>query len=581
MRDSVLILFTRIPIAGMTKTRLMPLLSSEDCRLLHRAFLHDIHLTLQRVDSKFDLVVYYTPDGDISQLEELLPSANAFLPQNGKTLGSKMHNAITDMVGFGYKKCLLMGSDIPLLTPKAINEAFYLLDDRDIVLCPTTDGGYYLIGMKEVCPEVFSLDEYGLSDVLDKTIKAAVRAGKSYALGEPTRDIDEPEDLCILAKILTMEGFADCPETKNVLSKAAGTRGWFSEKTAQQNQPLILFEQNGGYDLNAIDLSGLSSSHSFCKALGIVPGEHIAFTLLGHGEYNLNYQFVNPATNKKLVLRIPVGSQMHLENQVRYEYDALKLLESSCRTPKPIYIDASKSAIDYGFLVMEFLPGRPLIYETDLFLAADCLADIHNLDATFANHLITPKNPLRAILDECHAMFHHYFNCESACSSAKSEITSMLGLGGQIAESFADSGVRSVINTELNSGNFLVNIDRVYLIDWEKPLYGSPAQDLGHFLAPTTTFWKTDTFLTKEEMLQFAYLYCSKSARYFSSSQLWEEVCPYLRLNCLRGVTWCAMAWVEYQSPSRLLKDDYTFEKIKQYLSPAFLSRIRKEYLCE
>lgn len=64
------------------------------------------------------------------------------------------------------------------------------------------------------------------------------------------------------------------------------------------------------------------------------------------------------------------------------------------------------------------------------------------------------------------------------------------------------------INTELNSTNFLVN-DRddnekeAYLVDWEKPLYGDPAQDLGHFLAPTTTFWKTDVILDQEQMDAF------------------------------------------------------------------------------
>ena len=65
------------------------------------------------------------------------------------------------------------------------------------------------------------------------------------------------------------------------------------------------------------------------------------YTMLAQGEYNRNYTFIHPITGKKLVLRINFGSQMHLKDQILYEYKALKLLENSGRTPKAIYADGS------------------------------------------------------------------------------------------------------------------------------------------------------------------------------------------------------------------------------------------------
>jgi len=330
-----------------------------------------------------------------------------------------------------------------------------------------------------------------------------------------------------------------------------------------------------------IDLSAIASSEKFRTWLGVSSNQDINFKLLGHGEYNLNYRFTHPISGDELVLRIPMGSQMHLDNQVRYEYQALLQLMPSGRTPKPLYIDDTKADFEYGFLVMDFLSGRSLVYETDLPFAAACLADIHNLEAPAGSHLISPKNPLSAILDECHAMFKHFNDSELASPEIKDMISSLLVFGQNIIDRSVCIDERCIINTELNSGNFLVNDDgATYLIDWEKPLLGSPGQDLGHFLAPTTTLWKTDTLLSADDIRHFLEIYCRSSKRFDDVLMLHDTTMPYLRMNCLRGVTWCAMAWVEYQQPDRLLRDDFTFEKIKFYITPEFLEKLRKDYLC-
>ena len=336
--------------------------------------------------------------------------------------------------------------------------------------------------------------------------------------------------------------------------------------------------QNEDGAVMPIDLTPVISSEMFCDWLGTRPGDAVGFKLLGHGEYNINYLFRRPSTGDKLVLRIPMGSQMHLRNQVRYEFEALLLLEPSGRTPEPLYIDDTLTVIPYGFMVMDFLPGRTLRYESDLAQAAQCLADIHSLDIPADNHLIVPENPLAAILEECFVMAGHYFNSSLAAPEVKQLIRALLERGQKLAESAKAADRRCLINTELNSGNFLVNDDKTYLIDWEKPLFACPGQDLGHFLAPTTTLWKTDSILSEKEIHNFMESYCAVSARFNDPEALWEMTKPFFVMTCLRGITWCAMAWVEYQAPGRPLKDAFTFEKIKYYLTPEFLELIRKEY---
>jgi 2-phospho-L-lactate guanylyltransferase len=331
--------------------------------------------------------------------------------------------------------------------------------------------------------------------------------------------------------------------------------------------------------MNRIDLDNIRRNKDFIERFGIDDKEE--FSLLGQGEYNINYIFHSKAYNKKLVLRIATDSQMDLENQIRYEYEALELLNKTNRTPKPIYCDDKKELIPYGFLVMEFLPGRPLNYKKDLKIAAEALADIHNEPIPKANNLLKPENPIEAIYEECLKMFDKYRLSKYMDMEIKDSIEYLLEKGKNIKT--IDIGNRTIINTELNSGNFLINGENNnnYIVDWEKPLYGYPAQDLGHFLTPTTTFWKTDIILSREEISFFIKEYCKNSNQYKDEKELWNSVKNYLSMNCLRGITWCAMAYVEYQDPDKLIFNNYTYQKIKSYLSRNFLNMIKEEYLNE
>ncbi len=316
-------------------------------------------------------------------------------------------------------------------------------------------------------------------------------------------------------------------------------------------------------------------SKDFLAPLGIPEGTKPEFSLLGQGEYNLNYSFLHPITGRKLVLRINTGSQMHLDDQIGYEFSALEGLAPSGRTPKPIACYPERN-----MLVMEYLPGRALRYETDMKAAAGILADIHSTPIPENSCLIRPEAPAMAIYQECLEMVQHYYDWETADPVVCGLLKTLVAEIGKMPLSKPSDAPLCMVNTELNSGNFLINEQgKSYLVDWEKPLVSEPAQDLGHFLAPTTTFWKTDVILTPQQVKQFAADYMAAVGDRMDVSTLPKRLPLYFTVTCLRGVTWCAMAYREYCQPGRQLTNADTFAKLKAYLEPDFLRSILENYV--
>ena len=314
---------------------------------------------------------------------------------------------------------------------------------------------------------------------------------------------------------------------------------------------------------------------AFLSPLGIPPGTCLSFSPLGQGEYNRNYIFLHPVTAQKLVLRINTGSQMHLANQIGYEFSALQYLSGSGRTPKPLLCNSERN-----LLVMEWLPGGALDYTRDMETAAAILADIHSVPVPQNCSLICPNAPAQAIYEECLEMVQHYFSWEKADPVVADLLKQLILEIGRLSLSEPSDAPKCIVNTELNSGNFLIHREgRSSLIDWEKPLLSEPAQDLGHFLAPTTTFWKTDVILTPEEVKSFVQQYIAAMNGRMDCSSLWRRLPLFFTVTCLRGVTWCAMAYREYCQPVREIRNEDTFRKLKAYLEPAFLQNILDNYV--
>lgn len=299
------------------------------------------------------------------------------------------------------------------------------------------------------------------------------------------------------------------------------------------------------------------------------------YKLLAQGEYNANYSFEEDG--RMLVLRVNHGSQMHLDNQISYEATAMKYLEPTGRIPVVHAVDDSEDALGNGALVMTYLPGHHLDYNNraEMAAVAKCLADIHSHQVPENNSLIAPENSLKAILDECEEMLEVYLESDIPSAQAKTRLRHLLDTAWElIDENAMDNCYRCIINTELNSTNFLVYDGYARLVDWEKPLYGDPAQDIGHFIAPTTTFWKTDVVFNNETIDWFIDEYINAVGNRYDISGLRERIIMFATITCLRGMTWCAMAWVQYQNEDKELLNESTWKKLNQYLDEPFVELI-------
>lgn len=200
-----LIIFTREPEAGLTKTRMMPNLNGDECAMLHESFLRDIANETEAVDA--DLFVCYTSStaesrGGEVELEEECPKlaeiydrANGFIRQNGDGLGARMFNAIETVLAKGYEVSALMGTDIPEIKASSIEQAFALAKINDVVLGATVDGGYYMIAMKKALREPFDIKLYGDSTVLGNTIRTIEEAGYKVGMSDLYQDMDDAKDL--------------------------------------------------------------------------------------------------------------------------------------------------------------------------------------------------------------------------------------------------------------------------------------------------------------------------------------------------------------------------------------------------
>ncbi len=193
--DNVIIVFTREPEAGKTKTRLMPYFSPEQCAHLHMCMLRDIFREIRKTDA--DIVVAYSCDDgkEPAFLKKTMGRKAVFIRQRGADIGARMQNAMDDVFRLGYGKAVLMGTDIPEIKAESIDAAFSLLDVSDTVIGPTGDGGYYLIGMKSLHPEAFNVKTYGISTVFDETVASLAAAGLAAEKAHTYADIDTPDDI--------------------------------------------------------------------------------------------------------------------------------------------------------------------------------------------------------------------------------------------------------------------------------------------------------------------------------------------------------------------------------------------------
>ena len=202
LRDR-LIIFTRYPEPGTTKTRLIPCLGPEGAADLQRQMTARVlsQARALRDRRRLDLEVRHEGGTDLL-MRTWLGDGVDYVDQGEGDLGQRMDRTLRDALQQGAVAAVLIGSDIPGITSALLAKAFAKLEAGKVVLGPATDGGYYLIGltaldMAAVSAAIFADMPWGTSLVLQETCRRLVRLGLSYILLDPLTDIDRPEDLSL------------------------------------------------------------------------------------------------------------------------------------------------------------------------------------------------------------------------------------------------------------------------------------------------------------------------------------------------------------------------------------------------
>lgn len=202
-----LIVFTRYPEPGKTKTRLIPLIGSEGAADLQRKMTEHTLLKVKRLSTSRELTVEIRYEGgDKNLMQTWLGQDFYYHPQGSGDLGLRMKRSFQDAFRSGATEIVIIGTDIPDITNGVIQKAFEALKLKNLVLGPAKDGGYYLIGLQNnslspAIPDLFTGINWGAGDVLEKTIKIAKNSGLSFTLLDVLKDVDHPKDLIIWERI--------------------------------------------------------------------------------------------------------------------------------------------------------------------------------------------------------------------------------------------------------------------------------------------------------------------------------------------------------------------------------------------
>lgn len=237
IRKSAYMLFTRIPLPGAVKARLSPVLSPSQRASLQEALVIDTVAKLLELDGTVILCCsdehQFVSDGHqlydafIRRVYDACTDSDAAqrlvtMQQRGNDLGNRMSNALKDVLGKDACTCLLLGSDLPYITPSDITVAERLLDDADVVFGPSPDGGYWLVGMKKPFPELFAYEQYGRGDVLEHALEICKRHDKKVAFAPPSSDVDVPQDYKQLRKQVIAGDERIGLHTKQVIANLVG-----------------------------------------------------------------------------------------------------------------------------------------------------------------------------------------------------------------------------------------------------------------------------------------------------------------------------------------------------------------------
>ncbi|MBI3596926.1 MAG: TIGR04282 family arsenosugar biosynthesis glycosyltransferase [Nitrospirae bacterium] len=238
MRDSgsiqadtrrALVLFAKLPVAGTVKTRLFPVLSPEQCRELYEAFLFD---TLHMISQLSGVVPFIacTPSREEPFFRGMADRYGVnLLDQKGKDLGEKMAGTLNTLLDRGWNQVVILGTDSPTLPSSILEEAFAALSEGPtghVVIGPSFDGGYYLVGASGQTPPIFSEIPWSTPEVFPRTLDILHEKKIPFTVLPFWYDVDAPEDLLFLKthfRSLEERGSFPAPLSKQTLDRLLTT----------------------------------------------------------------------------------------------------------------------------------------------------------------------------------------------------------------------------------------------------------------------------------------------------------------------------------------------------------------------
>jgi rSAM/selenodomain-associated transferase 1 len=192
--ECAIILMAKQPQAGKTKTRLCPPFSPEEAAELYEALLKDT-LALAGGLEEVQMAVAISPPESLGYFEQIAPPGTLLLQVQGANIGVCLEQSFVALLQRGYQKVLALNTDGPSLPREYLLQAIQMLDTHDLVLGPSDDGGYYVVGLKERLPAIFENITWSTGTVLSRTLEQAQKLRLRVALTPPWYDVDSPADV--------------------------------------------------------------------------------------------------------------------------------------------------------------------------------------------------------------------------------------------------------------------------------------------------------------------------------------------------------------------------------------------------
>lgn len=191
---SRVIVFLKAPIPGLVKTRLLPRFGASGATRLYRAMADDLLDRLATL-TNVDVEIRFAPAREEALLRDWLGDRWRLSPQRGRDLGARMAAAFGSAFRERCTRCVIVGSDVPELSAALVTDALAHLEHHDVVLGPSHDGGYYLVGLREPHRELFTEMAWSTDRVLAETVRRTRRNGLSVHLLRALADVDVPADV--------------------------------------------------------------------------------------------------------------------------------------------------------------------------------------------------------------------------------------------------------------------------------------------------------------------------------------------------------------------------------------------------